>query len=77
MQAGQTGAKSIAESDGCPTSHIYIPNLSPDGISPLPITSDQKEAFISHLCGGAFGLDESPVAIALVEILSLQLQIPL
>jgi len=55
-----------ASSDGCPTSHIYIPNLSSDGINALTIPAS-TEAFISHQCGSVFGLDAVDVSMALVS----------
>jgi len=60
-------AAGVGDSGGCPVSHVYIPALSADGISPLFVTSDQQEAFISHQCGGIFGLDEGTVSLALVS----------
>ena len=63
METGKTAAE--ASSDGCPTSHIFIPNLSSDGINALTIPIS-TEAFISHQCGSVLGLDASPVSLALV-----------
>jgi len=65
METGKTAAE--ASSDGCPTSHIYIPNLSSDGIKAISITPAQAEAYISHQCGSVFGLDGSTVSLALVS----------
>jgi len=60
-------AAGVADSGGCPVSHVYIPALSADGISPLFVDANQLEAFISHQCGGIFGLDEGTVPLALVS----------
>merc|ERR1719397_391863 len=49
----------------CPTGFIYIPELSPDGISPLPIPIAVQSHY-STLCGGAFGLESKAVPLALV-----------
>ena len=54
-----------ASSDGCPTSHLYIPNLSGDGVTSLPIPTS-TEAFISHHCGSVLGIDATDVSLALV-----------
>ena len=63
IETGKTKAE--ASSDGCPTSQIYIPNLSSDGIIPLSIPTS-SEAFISHHCGSVLGLDDTDVSLALV-----------
>lgn len=49
----------------CAASFIYIPNLSPDGINPLPVP-DSKQEYYSHLCGGALGIDAKAVTMALI-----------
>jgi hypothetical protein len=49
----------------CAASFIYIPNLSPDGINPLPVP-DSKQEYYSHLCGGALGIDAKAVPMALI-----------
>ena len=63
METGKTMAE--ASSDGCPTSHLYIPNLSGDGVTSLPIPTS-TEAFISHHCGSVLGIDATDVSLALV-----------
>merc|ERR1711872_410887 len=53
-----------ASAGGCPVSFVYIPNLSPDGVSALGIPSS-TESFISVSCGQVFGLDGTAVSLAL------------
>jgi len=60
------GAVTNGESDTCPASFIYIPNLSPDGISALPVPASTQE-FYSTLCGGAFAIDGTTLPLALVS----------
>ena len=68
-----TGAtKAEASSDGCPTSQLFIPNLSGDGMTSLPIPTS-TEAFISHHCGSVLGIDDTDVSLALVCKLSCQI----
>jgi len=50
----------------CPASFIYIPNLSPDGITNLPVPVATQE-YYSSMCGGAFGLDGKAIPLALVS----------
>merc|ERR1711874_518664 len=67
---GSSGINAVqgaeASSDGCPTSHGYIPNLSSDGINALTIPAS-TEAYISHHCGSVLGLDATAVSLALVS----------
>jgi len=49
----------------CPASFIYIPNLSPDGISALPVPPSTQE-FYSTMCGGAFAIEGTAIPLALV-----------
>jgi len=65
MEAGQTTTASTKPSD-CPTSYLYIPNLSPDGVTALPIPG-ATEAFSSIHCGGILGIDAKTVSMALVS----------
>ena len=53
-------------SAACAASFIYIPNLSPDGINPLPIPVATQE-YYSTLCGGAIGLDGKAIPMALIS----------
>lgn len=57
-----------AESDVCPTynSWVSIPNLSPDGVSPIPTAGPNTLAFQTQVCGGNFGIDGS-LSAALVS----------
>jgi len=50
----------------CAATFIYIPNLSPDGISSLPVPVSLQEKY-STMCGGAFGLDGKAIPLALVS----------
>eukprot|EP00090_Calanus_glacialis_P027414 TRINITY_DN43201_c0_g1_i1.p1 TRINITY_DN43201_c0_g1~~TRINITY_DN43201_c0_g1_i1.p1 ORF type:complete len:380 (-),score=76.16 TRINITY_DN43201_c0_g1_i1:263-1402(-) len=50
----------------CTASFIYIPNLSPDGIAPLPVP-DATQEFYSTMCGGAFAIDGKAIPLALVS----------
>jgi len=50
----------------CPASFIYIPNLSPDGITSLPVPASAME-FTSTMCGGAFGIEATAIPLALVS----------
>jgi len=50
----------------CAASFIYIPNLSPNGISPLPVP-DATQEFYSTMCGGAFAIDGKAIPLALVS----------
>jgi len=56
-----------ASAGGCPSSFLYIPNLSSDGINALT-TPSSPEAFISFHCGGVLGLDGTAVALALTSV---------
>jgi len=64
MKASSGVAESSA--DGCPSSYLYIPNLSGDGVQALS-TPSSPEAFISTHCGGVLGIDNTPVSLALVS----------
>ena len=55
-----------ASADGCPSSFLYIPNLSGDGVQALS-TPTSPEAFISFHCGGVLGIDATAVSLALVS----------
>lgn len=55
-----------ASSGGCPTSGLFIPNLSSDGVKPLDIP-DSSEAFLSTHCGGVLGIDGKAKTLALVS----------
>jgi len=59
-------ANAEASSGSCTVSRVYIPNLSPDGISALPVPTS-TEAFISSSCGQVFGLDGTAVSLALTS----------
>jgi len=50
----------------CPASFIYIPNLSPDGISALPVP-DATQEYYSTMCGGAFAIDGKALPLALIS----------
>merc|ERR1712086_752307 len=50
----------------CTASFIYIPNLSPNGITNLPVPVATQE-YYSTMCGGAFGLDGKAIPLALVS----------
>lgn len=59
---GQTAGKD--EVTGCPAGFLFIPNLSPDGITPLPIP-DSAQEFRSISCGGAFAINGKTVSVQL------------
>jgi len=56
-----------ATSGGCPSSWLYIPNLSSDGTSALTVSSQSAEAYLSTHCGGVLGIDGTSVSLALVS----------
>ena len=56
----------------CPAGFIYIPELSPDGVSGFPsvsvaVTGVAHQTHYSTLCGGAFGLEATSIPLALVS----------
>ena len=55
-----------ASAGGCPSSFLYIPNLSSDGVNALT-TPSSPEAFISFHCGGVLGIDGTAISLALVS----------
>jgi len=55
-----------AEAASCPESFIYIPNLSPNGITPLPVP-DSTQEFYSTMCGSDFAIDGKTTSLALVS----------
>ena len=61
---GQTAGKD--EVGGCPAGFLFIPNLSPDGITPLPIP-DSAQEFRSISCGGAFAINTKTVSVQLTS----------
>merc|ERR1712051_384357 len=63
-QAG--GGDPAPTSYACTAGFIYIPDLSPDGVSPLPVPIAVQN-FYSTVCGGAFGLETKTVPLALVS----------
>ena len=57
---------SNGDANGCSASMIFIPNLSPDGITNLPVPVSTQE-FYSTLCGGALALDGKAIPLALIS----------
>ena len=55
----------VTKSPTCDYSYVYIPNLSPDGITQMPIP-DSPEAFVSVHCGEFLGVEGKSVSLALV-----------
>ena len=41
----------------CDTAYIAIPNLSPDGVLPIPVPIGSSQAFQSQQCGTNFGIE--------------------
>jgi len=60
------GAAGTPPSSLCTASFIYIPNLSPDGISALPVPPSTQE-FYSTMCGGAFAIEGTAIPLALIS----------
>merc|ERR1712165_216231 len=51
------GANGATPAFLCDTAYIAIPNLSPDGVLPIPVPIGSSQAFQSQQCGTNFGIE--------------------